>query len=100
MNHDPRDYIGKRYLEKLSYLSEILSNKLILGKDPLNFDLYVEDYEGALFPKCYYHSCNGHELNEIENKLVVLETDDKIERFFFHEDCLDSLVLEGIPLNH
>ena len=44
MNHDPRDYIGKRYLEKLSYLSEILSDKLILGKDPLNFDLYVEDY--------------------------------------------------------
>jgi len=100
MKPDPKDYIGKRYLEKLNYLSEILSDKLILGKEPSNFDLYIEDYEGTLFPKCYYHSCKDHNLDEIENKMVVLETDDKIERFFFHESCLDSLVLEGIPLNH
>ncbi len=100
MKPNPRDYISKRYLEKLNYLSEILSNKLILGKDPSNFDLYIEDYEGSLFPKCYYHSCNNHQIGEIGNKVAVLETEDKIERFFFHEECLDSLVLRGIQINH
>tara|TARA_Y100000310_G_scaffold237519_1_gene240807 strand:+ start:5664 stop:5960 length:297 start_codon:yes stop_codon:yes gene_type:complete len=94
MTEDPRDYIGKNYESNLDEMSLILRDKFIFGKD--HPYLRIDEYEGPLYPKCYYKNCSNHSLDDIENTEISIETDDRISRYFFHGDCLDYLIGESL----
>tara|TARA_Y100000310_G_C20666845_1_gene808004 strand:+ start:1947 stop:2249 length:303 start_codon:yes stop_codon:yes gene_type:complete len=99
VTEDPKDYIGKNYYPTLDYLSSILKEKLIFGREVSYVDLSIDEYGGELYPKCYYDKCKNHTTFDKNNIMISLEKDESINRYFFHEDCLDSLITERLSDN-